>query len=83
MIPQIPSLPISYQDAIPLLQGLNGHGPSASSFNKYWQGGGLSHKNVAYDIGPSPPNIVLNLLNEQSYTTTPLVRLFVASSLFS
>lgn len=71
-IPQIPSLPISYADALPLLQALNGHGPNASSFSKYWQGGGLAHRNVTYSIGPSPSHIQLNLVNEQEYTTTPL-----------
>lgn len=70
--PQIPSLPISYQDALPLLKALNGHGPKASDFNKYWQGGGLGYKGVEYNIGPSPGNVVLNLVNEQEYTITPL-----------
>ena len=70
--PQIPSLPISYQDALPLLKALNGHGPKASDFNKYWQGGGLGYKGVEYNIGPSAGNVVLNLVNEQEYTTTPL-----------
>ena len=45
-IPQIPSLPISYLDALPLLKGLNGHGPKASSFDKHWQDGGLDYKGV-------------------------------------
>ncbi|MCJ1389954.1 hypothetical protein MMC18_002812 [Xylographa bjoerkii] len=71
-IPSIPSLPISYMDALPILKALNGHGPKASDFNKYWQGGGLGYKGVDYNIGPSPMNIVLNLVNEQEYVTTPL-----------
>ena len=71
-MPQIPSLPISYRDAIPLLKALNGHGPNASSFNKWWQGGGLEFAGVEYNIGPTPDNLVLNLVNEQEYTTTPL-----------
>ena len=71
-IPNIPSLPISYQDALPLLKALNGHGPIASDFNEYWQGGGLSYKGVEYNIGPSPEDVVLNLVNEQEYTTTPI-----------
>ncbi|KAL8797066.1 MAG: hypothetical protein Q9195_000837 [Heterodermia aff. obscurata] len=70
--PQIPSLPISYQDALPLLKALNGHGPKASDFNEFWQGGGLGYKGVEYNIGPSAGNVVLNLVNEQEYTTTPL-----------
>lgn len=71
-IPSIPSLPISYRDALPLLKALNGHGPEAADFNEYWQGGGLSHKGVKYNIGPSPENVVLNLYNEQEYVTTPI-----------
>ncbi|CAO2649807.1 Nn.00g010990.m01.CDS01 [Neocucurbitaria sp. VM-36] len=71
-MPHIPSLPISYLDALPLLKALNGHGPKASSFNKYWQGGGLDYKGVEYNVGPSPDDLVLNLVNEQEYVTTPL-----------
>lgn len=70
--PSIPSLPISYQDALPLLKALNGHGPKASQLNEYWQGGGLQYKGVDYNIGPSPSNIVLNLVNQQEYTITPI-----------
>ncbi|EXJ61506.1 glutamate carboxypeptidase II [Cladophialophora yegresii CBS 114405] len=70
--PQIPSLPISYADALPLLKALNGYGPNATSFNKYWHGGGLGYKGVEYNIGPSPDSVVLNLVNEQEYVTTPL-----------
>lgn len=69
---QIPSLPISYMDALPLLRALNGHGPEASSFSKNWHGGGLDYKGVQYSIGPSPDELVLNLVNEQEYVTTPL-----------
>lgn len=72
LIPSIPSLPISYQDALPILKALNGHGPKASDLNQYWHGGGLEYKGVDYNIGPSPSEIVLNLVNEQEYTTTPI-----------
>ncbi|KLJ12592.1 glutamate carboxypeptidase II [Blastomyces silverae] len=71
-IPSIPSLPISYKEAIPLLKALNGHGPKASNFDANWQGGGLSHKGVEYNIGPTPEDVVLNLYNEQEYVTTPI-----------
>ena len=54
------------------MKALNGHGPKASDFNKYWQGGGLAYKGVHYNIGPSPSDLVLNLVNEQEYITTPL-----------
>ncbi|KAL1305686.1 hypothetical protein AAFC00_007279 [Neodothiora populina] len=69
--PSIPSLPVSYAEALPLLQALNGHGPTAESFGKYWQGGGLVYKNVSYNIGPSPPSLTINLMNLQNYTITP------------
>ena len=72
ILPRIPSIPISYLDALPLLRALNGHGLKASSFNKYWQGGGLGYKGVDYNIGPSPDHLVLNLINEQEYVTTPM-----------
>lgn len=65
-------MPISYADALPILTALNGHGPKASEFNEYWQGGGLEYKGVEYYIGPSPSNLVLNLVNEQEYVTNPL-----------
>lgn len=71
-MPSIPSLPISYAEAIPLLKALNGYGPKAREFNEFWQGGGLSHKGVNYNIGPSPENLVLNLYNDQEYVTTPI-----------
>lgn len=71
-IPAIPSVPISYKDALPILRALNGHGPKAEDFNRFWQGGGLGYKGVEYNIGPSPSNLVLNLLNEQEYVTNPL-----------
>ncbi|KAL3425327.1 PA domain-containing protein [Phlyctema vagabunda] len=72
-IPSIPSIPISYVDALPILTALNGYGPSAKDFNKYWQKNtGLGYKGVKYNIGPSPDHLTLNLVNEQEYVTTPL-----------
>ena len=71
--PSIPSIPISYADALPILKALNGHGPKASDFNKYWNKNlGLGYKGVHYNIGPSPNDVVLNLYNEQEYVTTPI-----------
>lgn len=62
--PYIPSIPISYADAIPILKALNGYGPSAKDFDTRWHGGGLEYKDVNYNIGPSPPSVRLNLFND-------------------
>lgn len=70
-IPSIPSVPISFKEALPFLKALNGHGPNASSFPESWQGGGLSYKGVHYNIGPTPENVNIHLMNEQEYVTTP------------
>ncbi|KAM7209358.1 hypothetical protein V8F20_000408 [Naviculisporaceae sp. PSN 640] len=72
-IPSIPSIPISYLDALPILKALNGYGPTARDFNQYWtRNTGLRYKGVEYNIGPTPDDVVVNLYNEQEYTTTPL-----------
>ena len=72
IIPGIPSIPISYRDALPILRTLNGHGPRSNQFNEWWQKGGTELDGIEYYIGPSPSNIVLNLVNKQEYVTTPL-----------
>jgi len=73
MIPSIPSVPISYADALPILKALNGQGPKAQDFNKYWNAGlGMGYLGVDYNIGPTPDNVVVNLYNKQEYITTPL-----------
>ncbi|KAF7919795.1 hypothetical protein BELL_1214g00010 [Botrytis elliptica] len=72
-IPSIPSLPISYVDAIPILKSLNGIGPAPKDLNKWWDRNlGLAYKGVEYNIGPSPDNLVLNLVNDVEYVTTPI-----------
>lgn len=73
-IPSIPSLPISYVDALPLLQALNGHGPSAKDLGPYWDRQlGLTKQGVAYNVGPTPADTALvHLVNEQAYATTPI-----------
>ncbi|KAG0651930.1 putative glutamate carboxypeptidase [Hyphodiscus hymeniophilus] len=72
-IPSIPSIPISYVDALPLLKALNGIGPAPKDLNKWWERNlGLKYKGVEYNVGPSPDDLVLNLVNEQEYVTTPL-----------
>lgn len=73
VIPLIPSIPISYQDALPILKALNGHGPKAADLNSYWtRNAGLGYRGVDYNIGPTPDNVVVNLYNEQDYITTPI-----------
>lgn len=72
-IPSIPSIPISYPDALPILKALNGHGPRAKDLNQWWDRNlGLEGDGVKYNIGPSPANVVLNLVNEQEYNITPI-----------
>lgn len=62
--PKIPCIPISYADAIHLLGALNGHGPSAEELGPRWHGGGLEFYGVQYNVGPSPVDISLHLVNE-------------------
>ncbi|KAI5304227.1 hypothetical protein KEM56_006719 [Ascosphaera pollenicola] len=71
-IPTIPSIPISYQDAIPLLKVLNGHGPKAEELGSQWEGGALGYKGVEYNVGPTPDDVVINLYNDQEYKITPM-----------
>jgi N-acetylated-alpha-linked acidic dipeptidase len=55
------------------LKSLNGYGPRAKDLGKWWTRSlGLKYKGVKYNIGPSPDNLVLNLVNEQEYVTTPI-----------
>ncbi|KAG0647039.1 putative glutamate carboxypeptidase [Hyphodiscus hymeniophilus] len=72
----IPSIPVSYNDIIPILTALNGNGPRAEDMGERWCGGGLSHKGVEYHIGPSPPRIVLNLENQMEYVSKEIYDVF-------
>ena len=67
--PYIPSHPISFRDALPLLKALNGHGPEVSDLQ--WEKGGLGYKDVTYNIGPSPVGTVINLYNKMEDTFAP------------
>ncbi|KAK9898258.1 Zn-dependent exopeptidase [Cystobasidium minutum MCA 4210] len=64
-IPNIPSLPLSYEDAIPLLRSLNGQGPCFDD----WKGG-LGYQDVQYCSGPSVSKVSLN--NDVNYDTMPI-----------
>ncbi|PRT56500.1 hypothetical protein B9G98_04120 [Wickerhamiella sorbophila] len=61
-IVSIPSIPISYRDALPLLKSLNGHGPIFGE----WQG---DLTDVDYATGPS--DLLVNVYNEQVYDFIP------------
>ncbi|KAJ6014013.1 PA domain-containing protein [Penicillium herquei] len=64
LTPRIPCIPISYADAVPILSALNGYGPSASDLGSRWHGGELAIHGVHYNVGPSPPGLLLNLRTE-------------------
>ncbi|KAL2114007.1 hypothetical protein VUR80DRAFT_1303 [Thermomyces stellatus] len=51
VVPKIPSLPISYSAAEPLLQALDGHGASGEAINRTFWVGGLD---AGYYTGPAP-----------------------------
>lgn len=66
-IPGIPSLPLSYEDAIPLLQLLEKRGKTASDMGSGWEGG---IKGVKYWTGPS--KIEVRVRNEVSTRVMPI-----------
>ncbi|KAJ2637433.1 Vacuolar protein sorting-associated protein 70 [Coemansia sp. RSA 1286] len=68
-INHIPSLPLSYRDAEPLLRALQGCGANASAIDGSWVGG-LAAKGVEYWTGPS--GLHVNLLNRVEYKTVPV-----------
>ncbi|CAN6645991.1 vacuolar protein sorting-associated protein 70 [Trichomonascus vanleenenianus] len=66
-IPKIPSVPISYADAIPLLKQLNGKGIPASELGEGWVGG-LDE----FDYSTGPSDLEINVYNEQDYAIRPI-----------
>lgn len=66
-VPSIPSIPISYSEAIPILKALNDLGPGPDAFNDNW--GGIL-EGVSYNVGPS--QLELNLFNKQQYDIKPI-----------
>lgn len=68
ILPQIPSLPISYRDAIPFLAALDGHGTPGSDVNTTGWLGGL---NVSYSTGPAL-GATISMSNVMTSTITPI-----------
>lgn len=64
-LPKIPSLPISYRDALPLLQALDDHGPDLK------RGGWAGGLKAAYSTGPAP-GVTLSLTNMMEDKITPI-----------
>ncbi|EIW70651.1 hypothetical protein TREMEDRAFT_29057 [Tremella mesenterica DSM 1558] len=67
--PSIPSLPISFEDAIPLLKALYGEGLAVETLGPEWSGG-LTHYNVSYFTGPS--QISLHMVNQVNTRVMPI-----------
>ncbi|GAA5842122.1 hypothetical protein JCM11251_006531 [Rhodosporidiobolus azoricus] len=68
--PPIPSLPLSYEDALPLLLQLNGKGSRLEDGREGrpegWREGGLGYKGVEYWTGPSEGEVeVVNAVDEE------------------
>ncbi|OZJ03890.1 hypothetical protein BZG36_03958 [Bifiguratus adelaidae] len=67
MVPQIPSLPISWEDAVPLFKAMEGHGLPAALMGPDWTGG---LEEILYFSGPSKANV--NLVNDVEDKVTPI-----------
>lgn len=66
--PGIPSLPLSWIEAQPLIQALDGYGPSGAQVNRTnWVGA----FNASYHTGPAP-GVTLSLSNEMEDNTTTI-----------
>jgi N-acetylated-alpha-linked acidic dipeptidase len=68
LIPSIPSLPLSYQDALPILQNLGG--PVAADISMDFVGG---LGNLTYRLGPSRGLVNMVVNNEDTITDIPNV----------
>ncbi|KEY73638.1 hypothetical protein S7711_09679 [Stachybotrys chartarum IBT 7711] len=66
--PRIPSIPISYNAARPLLQALDGHGIGAEEVNRTIWAGALE---ADYSTGPAP-GVTLHLNNQMEERITPV-----------
>lgn len=66
--PRIPSIPISWQDALPLLAVLDGNGPSGEEMNRpTWMGAA----NTSYSSGPAP-GVIVSMHNVMEDVITPI-----------
>lgn len=66
--PQIPSLPLSWVEAQPLIQALDGHGPTGTEINRTnWIGA----FNASYSSGPAP-GVTLSMSNVMEPNTTTI-----------
>lgn len=63
---------MSSVDAIELLGRLNGHGPPAKELGDRWQMGGLGFYGVNYNVGPSPPELSLHIINHADIRATEI-----------
>lgn len=68
VVPRIPSIPISYVNAIPILAALDGHGTTGDEVNRTGWVGAL---NVSYSTGPAP-DITISMSNLMEDTITPI-----------
>lgn len=64
-VPEIPSLPISYEDAVPILSTLDGHGVAGEDVNRPMWVGALD---VTYSTGPSKAKISMSNEMKDTYT---------------
>ncbi|KAH7076920.1 vacuolar protein sorting-associated protein 70 [Paraphoma chrysanthemicola] len=67
-LPRIPSLPISYRDALPLLKALDGYGVSGQKINR---GGWIGGLNATYSTGPAQ-GVTLALTNFMEEKISPI-----------
>jgi N-acetylated-alpha-linked acidic dipeptidase len=67
-LPKIPSLPISYRDALPMLKALDTHGVSGQKIGRDGWTGGL---NATYSTGPAT-GVTLALTNSMEDKITPI-----------
>lgn len=67
--PRIPSLPMSWKDAVLFLAALDGFGVTGVQVNRTGWVGGIS--NVSYSTGPAP-GTTISLSNVNNYTITPI-----------